>query len=205
MRCPITGNIGAATNPRFTFAAAALLGRAPMAEIVPLGRIEPADVEVLLDAAFGADRKARTAYRMREGVSAVPALSFAALEGKCLVGTLQSWPAALESADCNRISMTLVGPVAVLPDLQRSGLGRMMMEALVKAAAEHGHDALVMIGDPEYYGRFFDFTAEATGGWEVPGPVERHRLLARISRPGGVPAVGRIIPDPAFASGRIAA
>ena len=56
-------------------------------------------------------------------------------------------------------------------------------------------DALMMIGDPEYYGRFFDFTAEATGGWHLPGPVERHRLLARIKRTGGVPMDGVIGPD----------
>ena len=93
----------------------------------------------------------------------------------------------------------------MLPDLQRGGLGKQMMVVLVKAAAEQGHDALMMIGDPEYYGRFFGFTADATGGWEIPGPVERHRLLARITRPGGVPAIGRIIPDPAFATARIAA
>ena len=121
-----------------------------MAEIVPLSRIAPADVEALLDAAFGADRKARTAYRMREGVNAVPALSFAALDDGRLVGTLQSWPVALEAPDGSLAPMTLVGPVAVLPDLQRGGLGRRMMDALVAAAAEEGHDALVMIGDPEY-------------------------------------------------------
>jgi predicted N-acetyltransferase YhbS len=40
----------------------------------------------------------------------------------------------------------------------------------------------VLIGDPEYYGRF-GFTAEATAGWEVPGPVERRRLLARTAHP----------------------
>lgn len=176
-----------------------------MVEIVSLSRVEPADVEALLDAAFGADRKARTAYRMREGVSAVPALSFAALDEGRLVGTLQSWPVVLEDDDGCRTSMTLVGPVAVRPDLQRGGVGKQLMEALVKAAAELGYDALMMIGDPEYYGRFFDFTADATAGWVLPGPVERRRLLARISRPGGVPAKGRVIPDPAFATRRIAA
>ena len=79
------------------------------------------------------------------------------------------------------------------------------MDTLVTAAGKEGHDALMMIGDPEYYGRFFDFSADATAKWAVPGPVERRRLLARISRPGGVPAEGCIIPDPGFASGRIAA
>lgn len=176
-----------------------------MVEIVPLSRVEPADVETLLDAAFGADRKARTAYRVRDGVNAIPALSFAAFDRGQLVGTLQSWPVVLEGPDGDNTPMTLVGPVAVLPELQRGGFGKRLMEALVEAAAELGHDALVMIGDPEYYGRFFDFTANATCGWVLPGPVERHRLLARINRPGGVPAEGRIIPDPAFATARIAA
>jgi predicted N-acetyltransferase YhbS len=176
-----------------------------MVEIVPLDRARPDDVEALLDAAFGQDRKARTAYRMREGVNALQGLSFAALEKGRLLGSLQSWPVLLEDHAGHRSSMILVGPVAVLPDLQRAGLGRKMMEALLYAAGEQGKDALIMIGDPEYYGRFFGFTADATGGWDVPGPVERHRLLARISRPGGIPAQGRVIPDPAFATARIAA
>ncbi len=38
---------------------------------------------------------------------------------------------------------------------------------------------MAMIGDPEYYGRFFGFTADATANWELPGPVERRRLLAK--------------------------
>ena len=39
--------------------------------------------------------------------------------------------------------------------------------------------ALTLIGDPEYYGRFFGFAADRTARWRLPGPVERHRLLAR--------------------------
>lgn len=171
-----------------------------MIELTRLDLADPAEVEALLDAAFGADRTARTAYRMREGLEALPGLSFAAFADGRLVGTLQSWPIALQVAEGTLTPMTLVGPVAVLPDVQRGGLGKAMMDALITAAADLGHDALVMIGDPEYYGRFFGFAADATGGWAVPGPVERHRLLARIRRSGGVPTLGRIIPDPAFAT-----
>ena len=36
----------------------------------------------------------------------------------------------------------------------------------------------MLIGDPEYYGRFFGFSADRTSGWRVPGPVEQRRLLA---------------------------
>jgi predicted N-acetyltransferase YhbS len=162
---------------------------APMdVTLTPLAMANPQAVEALLDAAFGADRHRRTAYRIREGTSAVPGLSFAAFDGEKLVGTLQSWPVFIGDAP-----ITLVGPVAVAPDVQRGGIGRMLMNALVDAAAD---SPMVMIGDPEYYGRFFGFTADATSGWDVPGPVERHRLLARNA--DGLPMVGMLGPS-AFA------
>ena len=67
--------------------------------------------------------------------------------------------------------------------------------ALPISADAGAADALMMIGDPEYYGRFCGFTADVTGGWALPGPVERHRLLARIKRADGVPREGVIGPD----------
>ena len=176
-----------------------------MTETLPLSRIAPSAVEALLDAAFGNDRHGRTAYRLRAGMPQIAALSFAARDAGRLVGTLQSWPVTLTTPDGHSASLTLVGPVAVLPDLQRGGVGKLLMTALIEAAAAHGHDALIMIGDPEYYDRFFGFSNAATRGWDLPGPFEQHRLLARISRAGRLPARGMIGPDPAFLEKPIAA
>lgn len=177
-----------------------------MKQLIPLDQIDALLVEGLLDAAFGTDRKGRTAYKMRAGVHFIPELSFAAVDGDGhLMGSIQCWPVALEAEDGAFHSLVLVGPVAVLPELQGAGIGKAMMEASIAAADAGAADALTMIGDPEYYGRFWGFSAEETGGWAVPGPVERRRLLARIKRAGGIPAEGRIIPDLAFATGRIAA
>jgi predicted N-acetyltransferase YhbS len=114
----------------------------------------------------------------------LPELSFAAFDGDRLVASLQSWPVAVGNAD-----VVLVGPVAVAPDRQRSGLGRKLMGTLIRAAPD---TPMVMIGDPEYYGHFFGFTAAATGNWHTPGPVERHRLLARNA--SGLPASGLLGP-----------
>jgi predicted N-acetyltransferase YhbS len=149
--------------------------------LAPLATANPLAVEALLDAAFGADRHRRTAYRIRHGMAAIDALSFAAFEDAQLVGSLQSWPVALDGRP-----MILVGPVAVSPDVQRGGIGKALMTALLEAKPR---DPLVMIGDPEYYGRFF---GDATQGWSVPGPVERHRLLARFE--GELPMVGVLGP-----------
>lgn len=141
--------------------------------------IEPQAVEDLLDAAFGTDRFGRTAYRIREGVDAVPTLSFAAVEKDLLIGTIQCWPVAHRADDGTATPLVMVGPVAVRPDVQRGGHGRVLMAHMLQAAETKADSALMMIGDPEYYGRFFDFTAAATGAWGLPGPYEKRRLLAR--------------------------
>lgn len=145
----------------------------------------------LLDRVFGADRRRRTAYRIRDGMTAIPDLSFAAFDraGE-LVGSLQCWPAALDGD----VPLVLVGPVAVEPAHQREGVGRAMMERMITAADYIGSDPLVLIGDPEYYGRFFGFDARWTQGWTVPGPVERRRLLARVRAGAALPHDGHLGP-----------
>lgn len=168
-----------------------------LVEIKPLSLCTGAAVDAVLDAAFGTDRHSRTAYRVRAGTCTIDALSFAAFDGGALVGTLQSWPVRLETA-AGDFALVMVGPVAVLPDRQRSGVGRLLMDAMLAAADTGADGALMLVGDPEYYGRFFGFSADATGGWQLPGPVERHRLLARAANGHEPPPwTGMVLPDPA--------
>ncbi|MEO5866440.1 MAG: N-acetyltransferase [Sphingomonas sp.] len=151
-----------------------------MQRFVPLSEIDPAAVEHMLDRAFGANRRSRTAYRLREGAAPLPALSFAVVEQSELLGTIQCWPVLFESDAGGRLPMTMVGPVAVAPERQAEGIGKRLMSRALDAADTAGlGDALMLVGDPEYYGRFFGFTTERTGGWRLPGPVDAHRLLAR--------------------------
>ena len=151
-----------------------------MIEFVPIADIAPDLVEQLLDRAFGADRHLRTAYQIRAGVAAIPELSFAAMESGALVGTIQCWPIRFEGDDGHDVPMIQLGPVAVEPARQQGGIGRALTaHALDSAEAAGLAEAITLIGDPEYYGRFFGFDASRTAQWRIPGPVERHRLLAR--------------------------
>lgn len=163
-----------------------------MIELLPLSTVPAPEIEALLDRAFGPDRFARTAYRVRGTAAAIPALSFAAVEDGRLIGSIQCWPVALTGDDGRVAPMVMVGPVAVDPVRQRDGLGRRLVAASLDAAAQHpSGQAMMLIGDPEYYGRFFGFTADATARWRLPGPVEAHRLLARGSAvPAGAGTLG---------------
>jgi predicted N-acetyltransferase YhbS len=145
--------------------------------LIPLTAVDPQMIEDLLDAAFGADRHARTAYRIRAGVDWLPALSFAALDDEdYLAGTIQLWPTALTDREGSAHPLLMVGPVAVAPGLQGEGYGK----ALIAAALDAAGTALpqFLIGDVDYYSRW-GFTAERTAGWRCPGPWDPARLLAR--------------------------
>lgn len=172
-----------------------------MSHIVPLQEYSEAAIDQILDAAFGPDRHGRTAYRIRNGMDWMPALSFASLDDKGrLIGTLQSWPVALTLADGTQLPLIMVGPVAVLPDHQKGGHGRAMMDAVVDAARRLKTEPLMMIGDPEYYGRFWGFAADGTAGWDAPGPFEARRLLALSVDGRDVTGVGMLAPRQVIAA-----
>ena len=177
-----------------------------MVEIFPLRTLAEHQIEVILDAAFGTDRHLRTAYRLRSGMAAIPGLSFAASVNGVAAGTVQCWPVAHFADDAAGdpardgavTPLVMVGPVAVLPEHQQQGLGRRLMDAVMAVAPAVADGALMMIGDPEYYGRFFGFSADATGAWRLPGPFDRHRLLASGIGDRAIPATtGAIGPRPA--------
>ena len=170
-----------------------------MAMLIPLSQVEPAMIEQLLDAAFGPDRHARTAYRIREGMHWLEGLSFAALDDDAmLVGTIQCWPVALVDAEGRRHPLIMVGPVAVVPGLQGEGFGKALVAASLGAidgGIDEGSLPLpqVLIGDQPYYGRW-GFSATHTAGWQCPGPCDPARLLLRSYNAGILPVEGMLGP-----------
>lgn len=65
-----------------------------------------------------------------------------------------------------------LGPIAVRPDLQRQGIGAALMASVIASADQVGEPAIVLLGDPDYYGHF-GFVPAADHGVEAPGPWGR--------------------------------
>ena len=165
-----------------------------MATIHPLADVDPALIEQLIDLAFEPERRRRTAYKVREGTEWLPTLSFAALDDEAhLCGTIQCWPVALTDDEGRKHQLIMVGPVAVLPHVQTQGYGTALMLASLAAHNPQAPLPQMMIGDPEYYGRF-GFENSCTSGWRLPGPYEPHRLLARCESAGVLPKDGMLGP-----------
>ena len=164
-----------------------------MATILPLSAVDPALVDELLDAAFGTDRRGRTAYRIRAGMDWLPGLSFAALdEEDWLVGAIQLWPVALTGEDGRANPVLMVGPVAVMPARQGEGFGKALIATALGAIDPQARLPQVLIGDGDYYGQW-GFGAQHTAGWRCPAVWDPARLLARDVAPQ-LPRVGILGP-----------
>lgn len=128
--------------------------------------------ERLLDACFGGNRFAKTSQRLRAGRLPAYGLSLSAERDGRLVGTVRLWHVA---TGCGREAL-LLGPLAVDPEMQGSGLGSGLMQAALGRAQTLGHGAVLLVGDAPYYARF-GFCPTKAAGLAMPGPFERDRFL----------------------------
>ena len=72
------------------------------------------------------------------------------------------------------------------------GIGSMLMRRAIAEASFRGHAAILLVGDAPYYERF-GVSARATGALSMPGPYERHRLLALELAPGTLAGADGVI------------
>jgi predicted N-acetyltransferase YhbS len=150
--------------------------------------------KALLDAAFGKGRHARTCQRLRDGRKPAQGLAFSAVREGKLVGTVRLW-----HVSAGGVPALMLGPLAVDASCRKLGVGAALMTHALDLAKARGHGAAILLGDAPYYSRF-GFSARRTGALSLPGPFERHRLLALELRAGALEnASGVIVSTGAFA------
>jgi len=151
--------------------------------IVAEGAGDVAAREALLDRAMGANRKKKSSEKLRRGRRPSEGLAFVARDASgAAVGTVRLWDVRLGEGGPAAL---LLGPLAVEPSLKSAGIGSALMRHAIAEAARLGHGVIVLVGDAPYYGRF-GFSADRTGSLAMPGPYERHRLLALELKDGAL-------------------
>lgn len=142
---------------------------------------DASDLSRLSADAFGPGRFARTAYRVREGVPPVGALSLtASLDGR-VVGGVRFTAVRIGMED----KALLLGPLVVDPVHKGNGFGVALVREGLTRARKAGYRLVVLVGDMPYYGRF-GFNPAPPGQIRLPGPVDPNRLLALELVPGAL-------------------
>ncbi|HEX3486264.1 MAG TPA: N-acetyltransferase [Micropepsaceae bacterium] len=150
--------------------------------IRPENAEDEASVARLVDQGFGPGRFAKTAYRLREGVSPDSRLSFVAQDPEtgALLGSVRFWPVRIGGA----LSL-LLGPLAVEPQLRGRGIGIGLMQHGIAEAKKLGYEAVILVGDEPYYARV-GFARLPPGRIRFPGPVDANRVLGLALQPNAL-------------------
>ena len=144
-------------------------------------------VAELLRQAFGGEDEARLMARLRDEGDV--ALALVAESGGAIAGHVAFSPMKAPFAALG------LAPLAVHPEFQGRGIGSALVREGVRRARTGAWDAVFVLGEPDYYGRF-GFSAGAASGFESPYAGPHFMLLALASR---LPArTGRVDYVPAF-------
>ncbi len=103
-----------------------------------------------------------------EDASAEPRLSLVAMDGNRITGHILFTNARIAGEE--KIQASLLAPVAVLPELQRKGIGSRLIAEGLSLLSEKGVDLTFVLGHPEYYPRH-GFNPALPLGFEAPYPV----------------------------------
>lgn len=122
--------------------------------------------------AFARDAEAKLVEKLRQNGNIT--LSLVAVIDEQLVGHVLFTPMSIISAAGVSTPVVGLGPVAVLPDYQRQGIGSHLCQKGIKICQEAGHQAVLVLGHPSYYPRFGFQQAALFGitcAYDVPGEV----------------------------------
>ena len=151
-----------------------MLDAAPAQVRLAAERMEnAADVAALVERAFGPGRYAKVSERLREGNTLRADLSSCAFGAGVLVGTVRQWPVLVGEA-----RGVFLGPIAVEAAWRKHGVGGMLIDRCIAAAAEAREAFILLVGDMPLFGPY-GFAPAPAGSIVMPGPVNPSRVLLR--------------------------
>ena len=131
----------------------------------------PGDLDAIRDVnrrAFEQDQEGNLVDALRANGAALLSL-VATLDGR-VVGHIMYSPIVVD----DRVTGAALGPMAVLPEFQRQGIGGKLIEAGNRKLREDGRPFIIVVGHAEYYPRF-GFKPASTYGvsceWPLPDNV----------------------------------
>jgi putative acetyltransferase len=141
--------------------------------------------------AFGQDLEGDIVDALRRNGAAL--LSLVAIVDGQVVGHIMFSPLSVGSAARG----AALGPMAVLPEYQRQGIGGLLIEAGTQKLKEAGYPFIIVLGHAEYYPRFGFKPAseyEIHCEWDVPDEVFMVLVLDELKM-GSVTGLAKYRPE----------
>ncbi len=92
--------------------------------------------------------------KLRKSQSYIKELDLVAMNNNQVVGHIISTKAKVVDSLNKEYEVLCVGPLSVLPDFQKKGIGGKLMKESIKIAKRLGFQGMILFGNPDYYHRF---------------------------------------------------
>jgi predicted N-acetyltransferase YhbS len=98
--------------------------------------------------------------RLRNSNSYICELDLIAIYKNDIIGHIISTKAKVLDSHNNEHEILCVGPLAILPDFQKNGVGSRLINESIRVAKKLGYLGMILFGNPDYYHRFGFVNAE---------------------------------------------
>lgn len=136
--------------------------------------------------AFGSDEEANLVRDLIGDTSAKPIVSLLAIQDDRAVGHILFTKARLEPKA--PLSISILAPIAVVPDSQKQGIGGKLIEYGLQVLLESMVDLVFVLGHPEYYPSY-GFKPAGNLGFDAPYPIPGKNAdawMVQALRPGAI-------------------
>ena len=140
--------------------------------------------------AFGYDKEAQLVEELLTDTSAKPLYSLLAFSDDRAVGHILFTAACLEGPNSDA-SISLLAPLAVIPESQKQGVGCLLIKRGLEHLAAAGVDLVFVLGHPGYYPRY-GFAPAGVRGFTAPYPIPEKNAdawMVQELRPGVIGSV----------------
>lgn len=93
-------------------------------------------------------------HNLRKSHSYIKELDLVAFYNNQIVGHIISTKAKVVDSLNKEYEVLCVGPLSVLPDFQKKGIGERLLKESIEIARRLGFSGMILFGNPDYYHRF---------------------------------------------------
>lgn len=126
-------------------------------------------ISPILKQAFGSDEEAILVENLLKDSTAKPFISLVAYIDDKPVGHILFTACSINGN--SNVKLSIMAPLAVLPDFQKQGVGGTLIAEGIRIAKEENTDIVFTLGYPEYYPRHGFKTDALAFGFEAPYPI----------------------------------
>jgi len=152
-------------------------------------------VYTILEGAFGQSNESKLVELLRKSSDFIPELSLIAKVDNNIIGHILFTKIKIEDENGNEYDSLALAPMAIIPKLQKKGIGGKLIHYGLNKAKKLGYPSVIVLGHEHYYPKF-GFMPTDKWNIKAPFPVPANVFMGIELQENGFEGVNGIVRYP---------